>query len=58
MAALFGQMKFDEIITCFNGNHDEIKKAEKKISTLMKKAHVTPDLRVLVYMYYSGHGVM
>jgi len=60
MSELFTLLKFNEIITCKEGNYEEINKAYKKIYAMMKKAHTTKDgsNKLLVYIYYSGHGVM
>ena len=60
MGELFAQLKFDEIVSCQNGNFAEINTAFKKIVKVMKMADAAKDgsVKALVYVYYSGHGVM
>lgn len=60
MGDFFDELQFNEIIKTENADRDELQAAYSKISKKLAAAHrdKTNSKKILLYCYYSGHGVM
>ncbi len=60
MAAFFQELGFNKIIRTENASEDEMHVAFNQVTKELRAGHTdkTNKKKVLLFVYYSGHGVM
>lgn len=58
MTLFFEKIRFDRIIKTENPNEHDIDKAFTEVRNLMRAAHKDRSKAILLYVYFSGHGVL
>ena len=58
MTNFFQKICFDKVIITEDANEGQVAKVYNEIREILKAANKSTDTEVLLYTYYSGHGVM
>jgi hypothetical protein len=58
MTSFFETLKFDRVIKTENPDQQEIEMSYFEIKLLLQKSHKDKAKSILLYVYYSGHGIL
>jgi hypothetical protein len=58
MTAFFETLKFDRVIKTEDPEQQQMDKSYLEIKSLLQKSHKDKSKSVLLYVYYSGHGIL